>query len=154
MPDPLNGQADRDPADHRQIQGGHRMSNTATIFSRRHIQAKVQAVFNPPVLTVGFEHLFGRHRTRTDQPFVFDFILLGSFPIHKPRQAGRLLRPRKADLFGRDCELLRTARLDSPPIQLNLLNRIRRWQRKKKRVSSPGELVPRSRPRWVDCLSQ
>lgn len=130
------------------------MSNTATIFSRRHIQAKVQAVFNPPVFTVGFDHLFGRHRTRTDQPFVFDFILLGSFPIHKPRQAGRLLRPWKADLFGRDGELLRTARLDSPPIQLNLLNRIRRWQREKKRVSNSDELAPRSRPRWVDCLSQ
>ena len=101
------------------------MSDTATIFSRRHIQAKVQTVFNPPVLTVGFEHFFGRHRTRTDQPFVFDFILLGLFPIHKPRQAGRLFRPRKADLFGRDSELLRTPCLDPPPIQFNLLNRIR-----------------------------
>jgi hypothetical protein len=120
----------------------------------------MQSILDPPIATVGRQHLLGREplpRPGTEQPFGFDpggFVLRTSgpgFAIDEPREPSGLLDGRKADLFGRRLEGDQTARFRSAAVEFIALDQLTVKSQKKKRAANARRAFAPFRPRRVGC---
>ena len=158
--DPMDRDAHRGPANHRQVQNGNGVADATPVFARAHIQAQMQSILNAPIPPVGVQHLPRRKQgscSRAEQPFGFDLgrLVLRPFGVRlaldEAREPGGLLDGRKADLFGRGVEVDQTARFGAAAVEFITLDQLAQRSLKKKRAANARKALAPFGPPPVGC---
>ena len=124
MPDPVDGKADAEPAEHGQIPSGGGSANPALVLACNHVQPLMQTAFDAPVTALVVEQrtgIIGAWVVGGQQEELFEGSLWLAGIVHCLLQFRALLGEGETHLLGTDRKTGDATRLRAPLVDLRAL---------------------------------